>query len=150
MKTFRLSLYASCLLLATILVSFNTPTPLPDEVVAKTNDFRKANGLAALQVNITLNKLAQQHSEAMAKGRTAFGHDGFNKRNTKATAQIKGLSSFAENVAYGAETATQVVDNWKSSQGHRKNMLGKSFKFIGVGVARSKSGQLYYTQLFGG
>lgn len=138
------------LLVFAALMSFSTPFTLPDEVVARTNEFRKANGLPALQVNDHLNELAQKHSEAMAKGRTSFGHAGFDKRNAQATAQIKTLSSFAENVAYGAETATQVVDNWKNSAGHRKNMLGKTYKLIGVGIARSKNGQLFYTQIFGG
>lgn len=132
------------------LMAFSKTSGLPDEVVSKTNAFRKANGLTALQVNDQLNELAQKHSEAMAKGRIVFGHAGFDKRNAQASAKIKSLSSFAENVAYGAETATQVVDNWKNSTGHRKNMLGKTYRLIGVGMARSKTGQLFYTQIFAG
>lgn len=132
------------------LCSFGEHAKLVDEVVAETNEYREANGMGALQAKAELNALAQKHSEAMASGRTAFGHDGFEQRHKQATSTIKSMLSFAENVAYGAETATQVVENWKKSAGHRKNMLGKSYRFIGVGVARSKNGQLYYTQLFGG
>lgn len=150
MKTSIIASLPIYLLVFAAVLSFSRPMNLTDDIVAKTNQFRKANGFSALQVNDYLNELAQKHSEAMAKGRTAFGHAGFDKRNAQATATIKSLSSFAENVAYGAETATQVVDNWKNSAGHRKNMLGKNYKLIGVGIARSKHGQLFFTQLFGG
>ena len=146
MKRFKFFIFPLLL----TLMSFSTPIGLVDEVVAKTNQFRKSNGLPALQVKEDLNELAQKHSEAMAKGRASFGHDGFGKRNEQASSKIKSLSSFAENVAFGAETATQVVDNWKNSAGHRRNMLGKSYKYIGVGIAKSKNGRLYYTQIFGG
>ncbi|RYF89759.1 MAG: CAP domain-containing protein [Chitinophagaceae bacterium] len=131
------------------LLSFSFPAEMSKEVVAKTNEFRKQYGLPALQEKENLNEIAQQHSEAMAKGRIAFGHNGFNARHEQASPKIKSLYSFAENVAYGAETAAQVVENWKNSPGHRKNMLGK-YQYIGVGIARSKNGQLYYTQIFGG
>ena len=150
MKIYKLLPLSCCMLILAVLFSFSKPVGLPEEVVAKTNDFRKANGLPSLQINDHLNELAQKHSEAMAKGSTSFGHDGFDKRNARATASIKTLSSFAENVAYGPETAAQVVENWKNSAGHRRNMLGKSYKIIGVGIARGKNGQLFYTQIFGG
>lgn len=150
MKTYKIFFFPLYIMILAALVSFSEPAGLPEDVVAKTNQFRKANGLGALQTNNYLNELAQKHSEAMAKGRTSFGHDGFKRRNDLATAKLKTISSFAENVAFGATTATQVVNNWKNSAGHRKNMLGKSYKYIGVGVAKSKNGQLFYTQLFGG
>ncbi|RYZ20068.1 MAG: CAP domain-containing protein, partial [Chitinophagaceae bacterium] len=53
----------------------------------------------------------------------------------------------AENVAFGASTGEDVVNMWKNSAGHRNNMLGK-FSRIGIGVARDKKGQLFYTQVF--
>jgi uncharacterized protein YkwD len=53
----------------------------------------------------------------------------------------------AENVAYGATTAKEVVSMWKGSSGHRKNMLG-NYKYIGIGTARDKRGAIYYTEIF--
>ncbi len=150
MKTYKNFFFPLYIIFLAALVSFSEPAGLQEDVVAKTNQFRKENGLGALQSNEFLNELAQKHSEAMAKGRSSFGHEGFERRNAQATAKLKNISTFAENVAYGATTATQVVNNWKNSPGHRKNMLGKSYKFIGVGIAKSPNGQLFYTQLFGG
>lgn len=96
-----------------------------------------------------LNSIAEKHSEDMAKGKVAFGHTGFEKRSAKANKEIKGMHRFAENVAYGASTAKEVVTLWKNSPGHRRNMLGP-YKYIGIGIAKDRKGRIYYTQVFGG
>lgn len=121
---------------------------ITDDVLAYTNAFRESKGLSDLQSNPILDAIAQKHSEDMAAGRVKFGHDGFAKRNSEAQKQIPGLRSFAENVAFGVHTGQDVVNLWKNSEGHRKNMLGK-FSRIGIGVAKDKQGRLFYTQIFG-
>lgn len=140
-----------CLLVFAGLYSFAPapPASLPDEVLAATNQFRKSNNLPALVMNEELNVLARKHSEDMARGRVAFGHAGFQKRNESAAKSISSARYFAENVAYGASTAAEVVTLWKNSPGHRRNMLGK-YIYIGIGIAKDKNGQLYYTQVFAG
>ncbi|RYD76025.1 MAG: CAP domain-containing protein, partial [Sphingobacteriales bacterium] len=115
-------------------------------VLEFTNKFRSSKGLNDLAPNKYLNELAQQHSENMASGKVKFGHDGFAKRNTAAQKQMA-IRNFAENVAYGAATGEAVVNQWKNSDGHRKNMLGK-FSQIGIGVAKDKQGRIFYTQVF--
>lgn len=60
------------------------------------------------------------------------------------------LLSFAENVAYNHyydDPVKVAVDGWMKSAGHKKNILG-DFEETGVGVAISKEGQFYITQLF--
>ncbi|MGN6542438.1 MAG: CAP domain-containing protein, partial [Ginsengibacter sp.] len=49
--------------------------------------------------------------------------------------------------AFGPTSGKQVVDMWKSSPGHRQNLLGR-FKYIGVGIAKNRNGRIYYTQVF--
>lgn len=120
---------------------------LAQDVLIQTNQFRKAEGLAALTMRTRLNTIAQQHSEDMASGRSSFGHAGFDKRNAMAAKAIRPLHSFAENVAYGPTTGKSVVALWKSSPGHRRNMLGH-FKYIGIGIARDRNGSIYYTEVF--
>lgn len=133
------------------LVSFTpgTNASLANDVLKQTNKFRRSKGLPELIMNEDLNAIAQKHSENMAKGRVGFGHGGFSKRNAEATRRVQSIHSFAENVAYGASTGKDVVNMWKSSTGHRKNMLGR-YKYIGIGVAKSRRGQIFYTQVFGG
>ena len=146
-------LYASliCIFLFIGLSSFSPvgTDGLVDDVLAETNLFRKSNGLPELQLNEELNAIAQQHSNNMAKGRVAFGHDGFEKRNKMAVKSMKEISVFAENVLFGPTTGKDAVNMWKSSEGHRKNMLG-SFRYVGIGIAKDKQGRIYYTEIFAG
>lgn len=117
------------------------------QVLIQTNQFRRSQGLNELTMRNDLNKIAQRHSEDMARGRVPFGHGGFYQRDALAKKDIKQLSSFAENVAFGPTSGKQVVDMWKSSPGHRQNLLGR-FKYIGVGIAKDRNGRIYYTQVF--
>ncbi|MBC7948531.1 MAG: CAP domain-containing protein [Chitinophagaceae bacterium] len=131
------------------IVSFSpaNDSPLISDVVKHTNQFRKSKGMPPLTDREDLNKIAQKHSEDMAKGRVAFGHGGFNKRFSEARRKVDDFISFAENVAYGPTTGKEVVTMWKNSAGHRSNLLGK-FKYIGVGTATDRQGRIYYTQVF--
>ena len=146
----RITLAASFMLLivSSTLLSFITvaPSGLADDVLTYTNKFRDSKGLNELSANTILNSIAQKHSEDMASGRVKFGHDGFEKRNTAAQKQLF-IRNFAENVAFGVNTGEDVVNMWKNSAGHRKNMLGK-FTQIGIGVAKDKQGRIFYTQVF--
>ncbi len=119
-----------------------------NEVVNETNKFRKSNGLSALIIRDELNALAQKHSADMASGRVAFSHAGFDERSKKAEKDLKEIrGGFAENVAYGSSTAKEVLNGWKNSSGHRRNILG-TYKYIGVGIAADLKGTLYFTQIF--
>lgn len=64
----------------------------------------------------------------------------------------------AENISYQyssadfhtADLAQRYVEGWKSSPGHRKNMLSRDATDTAVAVARSeKSGRYYAVQMFG-
>ena len=120
---------------------------LNDEVLKYTNQFRRSHRLHALEMREDLNAIARKHSEDMAKGKCGFGHGGYHQRELQVQKIIKVEYGMAENVAYGATTAKQVVSMWKGSSGHRKNMLG-NYKFIGIGTARDKRGSIYYTEIF--
>jgi uncharacterized protein YkwD len=138
--------------LAALFISLTSFTPAPennlgDDVLSYTNKFRKSKGLSALVMNEDLNAIAEGHSINMAKGRVGFGHGGFNKRYALAKTKISNFSGFAENVAYGVNSGKEVVDFWKTSSGHRQNMLGK-FRYIGIGTAKDRKGTIYYTQVF--
>ncbi|MDN3654932.1 CAP domain-containing protein [Ferruginibacter paludis] len=151
MKPTFLIISLTCLISVVSLSSFVGwgETGIVEDVFSLTNQFRKSKGLNGLIMQQQLNAIAQQHSQAMASGKVAFGHGGFAKRNAMASRQIPQLHSFAENVAYGATSGSQVVSLWKNSAGHRRNMLGH-FKYIGIGIARDKQGRIFYTEVFGG
>lgn len=152
MKRFYFFATLTCLSLFFSLVSFaptENTTNIVQDVLSQTNQFRKSKGLSGLIMRDELNSIAQKHSADMASGRVGFGHGGFNKRNAQVTKEMNPITSFAENVAYGASTGKAVVDMWKNSTGHRRNMLGR-YKYVGIGIAKDKKGRIFYTQIFAG
>lgn len=100
-----------------------------------------------LEMRRDLNLIALEHSRDMAEGKTGFGHAGFGERYAKAKKEIRNLHGFAENVAYGFISGIQVVLMWEKSPGHRRNLLGP-YKYTGIGIAKNKRGQLFYTEIF--
>jgi uncharacterized protein YkwD len=120
------------------------------QILELTNQERKKKELPLLRHNPVLSQLARAHSANMAKqgkmdhildGKTPFD------RMRDAGYQFK---RGGENIAAGeAKVAlTDVIRTWMESKGHRENILGTDFTEIGVGVAKGKDGQIYYTQVF--
>ena len=116
------------------------------EILQFVNDDRKQHGLSALQLNAMESSLALKHSQDMASGKVKFGHDGFNTR-AKAIQKALGSNEIGENVASGPMSAREVVDGWLNSPGHKRNIEG-NFTLTGIGYARNKQGDIYFTQIF--
>lgn len=120
-----------------------------DEIIKKVNAERKIEKLTPLEKDNTLNSLAQKKAEIMAEegnlSHTAGGQKSFSeifKEN-----DIKYLA-VGENIARNWKTTDEVMNAWLSSSGHRKNILNPKFTHIGVGKAVSKTGDIYWVQLF--
>ncbi|MBG9377251.1 CAP domain-containing protein [Panacibacter sp. DH6] len=120
---------------------------LQHDILALVNKHRASLGLKALQMNEVASAEATRHSADMAKGKVGFGHGGFSQRMQSLNKQLGGLRATAENVAYGKIGAAEVMDMWLESSGHRKNIEG-NFSMMGIGIAQSRDGYLYFTQIF--
>lgn len=144
-RSFHFHFPVACFLLLSIIASIHDG--LNEDVLKYTNQFRKSKRLSPLEMREDLNAIARKHSDDMARGKCSFGHDGFNKREAQVQKIIQPFSEMAENVAYGAATGKEVVEMWKDSPGHRKNMLG-NYKYLGIGAARDNSGTIYFTAIF--
>lgn len=109
-------------------------------ILQNTNALRAQNGLPPLRVSAVLHTIAQDWSARQASA-------GVMSHRPRFTSMYpSGWSSAAENVAAGYRPAS-VVDAWAGSPGHRANLLSSS-THIGIGVAMSAGGRLYYTQNF--
>jgi uncharacterized protein YkwD len=111
------------------------------------NVYRQAKGLPVLVWNEAIAAQARIHSQNMANGRVAFGHDGFAARIAATKITYGGA---AENVAYNqgyADPAKQAAEGWFKSPGHETNIRG-NYSLSAVGVARNAQGKVYFTQLF--
>lgn len=114
------------------------------------NEHRESMDLPPLQFSDCIAAIARPHSVNMAAGTVAFGHDGFSARGTEIAEQCTTHNASAENVARnsaGTDPAQAAVQSWLSSSGHRSNIEG-NYTHTGIGVARSQSGQYYFTQMF--
>ncbi|MER3390608.1 MAG: cell wall-binding repeat-containing protein [Microcella sp.] len=110
-------------------------------ILQQTNELRASKGLPALRLNAALNDIAQDWSVQQARTSRMSHRDGFH------LLYPAGWSRAAENVAAGYSPSA-VVGAWAGSSGHRANMLANHTD-IGIGIAASSTGRLYYTQNFG-
>jgi uncharacterized protein YkwD len=117
-------------------------------VVAATNAERKDAGCDPVTLDSRLSAAAQAHAADMAAN-DYFSHtdqDGADSSDRMHDAGFGG-SRTGENIAYGQETAAEVVSTWMGSSGHRHNILNCAYDRIGVGYdARGD----YWVQDFGG
>lgn len=122
-------------------------SPDEQEIFDLTNEERAQYGLDPLTSSDYLSQLAKAHSENMANGTVSFGHDGFDNRVDKVWGKIGG-GAIGENCAYNWSGGADAVDQWMNSTGHRENILDDSYTLIGIGVAVSRDGAYYCTQIF--
>jgi uncharacterized protein YkwD len=113
-----------------------------------TNAERKKEDLPPLVPNAVLFKVARGHSENMARQeKLAHELDGKTPYMRIKAAGYR-YHYAGENVASGDVELEDVVKGWMASPGHRKNILGRNFTEIGLGLATSERGDVYYTQVF--
>ncbi len=146
----RLKIVFTTLLFASLLFSTYNPAfagSMEKEILVLINKYRAKKHLAPLTGKSIIENSADKHSRNMASRKVGFGHSGFDNRLDYLMKSIPGSTGGAENVAYGAETAEQVVKMWINSAGHRKNILG-NYNYTGIGIAKGRNGTLFYTQIF--
>jgi uncharacterized protein YkwD len=104
---------------------------------ADLNSFRATQGKGPVRQNAQLARGAQAHAEDMVR-RGYFSHKspgGPNGANFSERSQAAGcqLRAGAENIANGQLSEAEVLEAWKNSPGHRRNMLVESFMQYGLG-----------------
>lgn len=122
---------------------------LENEVIRLVNVERAKNGLPALKANWELSRVARMKSQDMIN-KNYFAHQSPTYGSPFDMMENFGIrfSSAGENIAKGQQTPAQVMNAWMNSPGHRSNILGTSYTQIGVGLATSKNGTKYWTQMF--
>ena len=119
------------------------------DVVDLVNKERSSRGLQLLTAHTKLSNVARTKSQDMIDNKY-FSHTSPKYGSPFNMMESFGLrfSAAGENIAYGQQTAAEVVKVWMNSPGHRANILSKSFSHIGVGAAKMSNGTLYWTQMF--
>jgi uncharacterized protein YkwD len=114
-----------------------------------TNQERKKHDVPPLGPNPTLFKVARGHSANMAR-QEKMKHelDGKNPyQRIKAAGYV--YYTAGENIAKGEVELEEIMKAWMESPTHRANILNAKFTELGLGLARTDEGMVYYTQVFG-
>lgn len=129
----RLS-WASGLLLALSLAPPVTAGPA-ESVLTAINAARAKAGCGPLHVNGKLVAAAKAHARAMAE-QNFFGHAGKDGSRFSSRIARQGYSyrTAAENIAAGQKSASQVVNSWLHSAGHRRNILNCRMTETGIAM----------------
>ena len=106
---------------------------------------------APLRAVPELTEAAARHARDMAR-KNYFEHRGRDGSQPKDRVLRAGYLPrlTGENIAYGPESAEEVVAGWMDSPGHCANIMDERFEHIGVGLAIGRGrGRIYWVQTFG-
>ena len=120
------------------------------EVVDLTNEFRQKKRRAPLDVASQLSEAAQAHACDMARTGN-FSHTGSDGSAVQDRVAATGYDwrFVAENIALGQQSPDAAFRSWRGSRGHRRNMLDKRARHIGIGVAL-RDGRPYWVMVLAG
>jgi len=125
-------------------VSQSTKRELVRATLCVLNAQRARHDLRRLRLSPRLSAAARRHSRAMAR-RRFFSHNSPSGASfvdrIRRTGYLRNVRSWAagENIAYGTgrrSSPASIARAWMNSPPHRANILSRSFRAIGIGVAR--------------
>lgn len=130
---------------------------IEERILDHTNRERRQRGLPPLRRSLALRSLARGHSMNMCET-GSFQHEsekfpeGWRRFEERMRAVGAGYGS--ENIAYRTmltdpdKWARAVVRGWMNSREHRKNILRRDYRFLGVGFDLCEKHMGYATQVF--
>lgn len=115
--------------------NYNSVKLNPSEAVRLINKYRKTKGLSTVTIDSTLTETAKLHSRDLAK-HDRISHYGSDGTNPWDRVERSGYNPqlAAENVGTGQLTIKEVMQGWKESPGHNKNLLLPDAKHIGIAL----------------
>jgi uncharacterized protein YkwD len=116
------------------------------------NRIRSERNLIPLTRSAELDAVARAHSLDMAR-RSYLAHEspeGRNPLHRLEAGHVVGFTLAAENIGSTdrPNPNREIVTHWIQSPIHRQNLYSPPFNTTGIGIARSASGALIYTQLY--
>tara|TARA_R110002096_G_scaffold14582_2_gene50583 strand:- start:1070 stop:1549 length:480 start_codon:yes stop_codon:yes gene_type:complete len=139
---------AFCMTLASFPVLASSPaaTSVTHDMIQEINQARKQKGRKSLKPKASLMRAAQKQADELAsrgygtilKRGGHIGKNGSTNSDRIRRAGYKACTSL-ENLAWGQKSAEEAVTAWMVSAGHRKNLLNRKIRDIGVGFAPPKT-----------
>lgn len=119
------------------------------QVLELCNEERAKAGVAPLQLAEDLQSAAMIRAEEISRFMSHTRPDG-----RDCTTVLKTRWGAGENIAGGYDSTSRAVAGWLDSPGHRRNILYRDFKYLGVGYYYAPDGvggyKHYWVQIFQG
>jgi len=117
------------------------------------NNERRKKGLSDLYWDEDLARLARNYSKKMARESffSHFDNDGNSVVERAKDSDIRGWNKIGENLFFceGYDSFDSLaVRGWMNSPEHRRNILDRQFTTTGIGIAQTRDGRIYITQVF--
>jgi uncharacterized protein YkwD len=135
-----------------------SPSDMSAEILNQINSERSKQGLKPLAFDSQLVQAAGLHARNMAALSDTTSLDnalrhtlpGVNQPTLSSRLDSVGFSARTgtENIAYGYDTATEVVTAWLNSPSHRANILSSTVSLAGIAVEANGDGVLFFCQVF--
>ena len=118
------------------------------EVFNLINQQRTSNGLAALQMDSEVQRVARIKAQDMVSN-NYFSHTSPTYGSPFDMLKSFGISykTAGENIA-GNSSNSAAVNAWMNSSGHRANILNNSFNYTGIGIVTGSQYGKIYVQMF--
>lgn len=97
-----------------------------EQLAELVNSYRLEQGLAPLRPAEELVALAAEHSEDMAAQRV-LTHEGFRTRYARSGSKV-----CVENLGWNHRTARALLEGWRQSPGHHRNLLNPKVERFGI------------------
>lgn len=108
---------------------------------SKLNGARTSSGLPPLTTRSDLVSIARRHSSRMASSGSIYHNSNLPNEAPN------DWQSLGENVGMGPECG-EIHTAFMNSPSHRKNILDRSYNYVGVGVVVAGDGTIYVTEVF--
>lgn len=113
-----------------VFLPFNKTSKLEETWVQEVNALRKTERTQPLVLDKKMSAKCRKYAKKLART-GKFEHDS-RLRN-----------EYGENIALGSDPDANPIEIWKNSTGHRRNMLDRDYKYVGVAMA-SNGNETYY------
>ena len=123
------------------------------EIFDLINRERQKKNLNNLKWRGDLARMARNYAEKMARERFFSHYDksGAGVVNRAKDSKIKNWKKIGENLFYiegMKDFKSFIVKKWMQSSPHRANILDREYNAAGLGIAESRDGTIYITQVF--
>jgi len=109
------------------------------------NVYRQENNLNVLFIDFKTHYLARRRCEEMIVKNVLEHKDAVDEFSEL---MVLGADDIGENIAYGYGTIEGLMNSWKKSETHNRNMLNPHWDWIGIGVVADKNDRNYYCTIF--